>query len=85
MNDRELDQRLSQIATQWTMLYQAHKGQAEEAAVARQILMQRYCGAVFRYLLRAVRDVCYCKLSNNAHSTLNHFPNAASTIFLRSL
>src|SRR5262245_43618137 len=57
MNDRELDQRLSQIATQWTMLYQAHKGEADEAAVARQVLMQRYCGAVFRYLLRAVRDV----------------------------
>lgn len=57
MNDREIDQRLSQIATQWTMLNQAHKGQADEAAVARQVLMQRYCGAVFRYLLRAVRDV----------------------------
>jgi RNA polymerase sigma-70 factor (ECF subfamily) len=57
MNERDLEQHLSQIATQWTMLYQAHKGQADEAAVARQVLMQRYCGAVFRYLLRAVRDV----------------------------
>ena len=57
MNERDLEQHLSQIATQWTMLHQAHKGQADEAALARQVLMQRYCGAVFRYLLRAVRDV----------------------------
>lgn len=57
MKDHELDQRLSQIATQWTMLYQAHQGQEDEAARARQELMQRYCGAVFRYLLRAVPDV----------------------------
>ncbi len=57
MNERELDQRLSQIITQWTMLHQAHQGQADQAAAARQALMQRYCGAVFRYLLRAVRDV----------------------------
>lgn len=57
MNERELEQHLSQIATQWTMLYQAHKGEADEAAAARHVLMERYCGAVFRYLLRAVRDV----------------------------
>jgi RNA polymerase sigma-70 factor (ECF subfamily) len=40
----------------WTMLYQAHRGTADEAAAARQVLMQRYCGAVYRYLLSAVRD-----------------------------
>lgn len=57
MRERELEQHLSQIATQWTMLYQAHKGDQDEAMTARQLLMQRYCGAVFRYLLRAVRDV----------------------------
>jgi RNA polymerase sigma-70 factor (ECF subfamily) len=56
MNERELEQHLSQIATQWTMLYQAHRGAEDEAARARQLLMQRYCGAVYRYLLRAVRD-----------------------------
>ncbi|MFO0881242.1 MAG: sigma-70 family RNA polymerase sigma factor [Gemmataceae bacterium] len=57
MRDHELEQHLSQIATQWTMLYQAHRGAHAEAMAARQLLMQRYCGAVFRYLLRAVRDV----------------------------
>src|SRR4051794_39931286 len=56
MNDNELHQHLSQIATQWSVLYQAHKGGETEAARARQLLMQRYCGAVYRYLLRAVRD-----------------------------
>src|SRR3954462_13104217 len=52
----ELDQHLSHINTMWTMLHQAHRGAPDEAAAARQALMQRYCGAVFRYLLRAVRD-----------------------------
>src|SRR5262249_3194471 len=56
MNDNEMEQHLSHIATQWSVLYEAHKGSATEAARARQLLMQRYCGAVYRYLLRAVRD-----------------------------
>jgi RNA polymerase sigma-70 factor (ECF subfamily) len=56
MKHEELDQHLSHINTMWTMLYQAHRGTADEAAAARQVLMQRYCGAVYRYLLSAVRD-----------------------------
>ncbi len=56
MHDHEIQQHLSQIATHWTMLRQAHGGEADEAVAARQALMERYCGAVFRYLLRAVRD-----------------------------
>jgi RNA polymerase sigma factor (sigma-70 family) len=56
MKHDELDQHLSHISTLWTMLYQAHHGPAPEAAAARQLLMQRYCGAVYRYLLSAVRD-----------------------------
>src|SRR5262245_22471488 len=56
MNENDIQQHLSQIATQWTVLYQAHKGDHDQAAAARQLLMQRYCGAVYRYLLRAVRD-----------------------------
>jgi RNA polymerase sigma-70 factor (ECF subfamily) len=38
------------------MLRQAHQGSTDAAAVARQELMERYCGAVYRYLLSAVRD-----------------------------
>jgi len=56
MNEHDLDQHLSQIVTQWTMLHQAHKGEADAATAARQQLMLRYCGAVYRYLVRAVRD-----------------------------
>jgi RNA polymerase sigma-70 factor (ECF subfamily) len=56
MNEHEIEQHLSHIATQWTMLYRAHQGAADEVAAARQALMLRYCGAVYRYLLRAVRD-----------------------------
>jgi RNA polymerase sigma-70 factor (ECF subfamily) len=56
MNENELQQHLSQIATQWSVLYQAHQGDQTAAARARQLLMQRYCGAVYRYLLRAVRE-----------------------------
>lgn len=56
MNEHEIQQHLSQIATQWSVLRQAHGGPSDEAAAARQLLMQRYCGAVFRYLLALVRD-----------------------------
>jgi RNA polymerase sigma-70 factor (ECF subfamily) len=56
MCDQESEQRLSHITTMWTMLAQAHGGKEDEAAAARQMLMLRYCGAVYRYLLSAVRD-----------------------------
>lgn len=47
---------LSRISTQWTLVFDAHKGQADAATRARQELVRRYCGAVYRYLLAAVRD-----------------------------
>lgn len=50
------DQHLSQIATQWTMLFDAHRGPEDAAQKARKVLMLRYCGAVYRYLARVVRD-----------------------------
>jgi RNA polymerase sigma-70 factor (ECF subfamily) len=56
MSEQDLDQRLSHITTMWTVLTQAHRGEGDEAAAARQLLMLRYCGAVYRYLLSAVRD-----------------------------
>jgi RNA polymerase sigma-70 factor (ECF subfamily) len=51
-----LSQRLSRITTQWTLVFQAHQGQAETVSAAQRELMQRYCGAVYRYLLGALRD-----------------------------
>jgi RNA polymerase sigma-70 factor (ECF subfamily) len=50
------EQHLSQIATQWTMLFDAHRGPEDAALQARKALMLRYCGAVYRYLTRVVRD-----------------------------
>ncbi|MCI0464491.1 MAG: sigma-70 family RNA polymerase sigma factor [Gemmataceae bacterium] len=50
------DERLSQITTLWPLLRQAHGGQADLARLAQQELIQRYCGAVYRYLLGAVHD-----------------------------
>jgi RNA polymerase sigma-70 factor (ECF subfamily) len=56
MDPDGLSERLSQITTQWTLLQQAHAGPAGGAPEAQRRLMQRYCGAVYRYLLGALRD-----------------------------
>jgi RNA polymerase sigma-70 factor (ECF subfamily) len=56
MNPQDMEQHLSHISTMWTMLYQAHRGTVGEASRARQLLLQRYLGAVYRYLFSAVRD-----------------------------
>jgi RNA polymerase sigma-70 factor (ECF subfamily) len=50
------NQRLSQIATQWSMLMEAHGGAGGASEEAIRQLAYRYCGAVYRYLLAAVRD-----------------------------
>jgi RNA polymerase sigma-70 factor (ECF subfamily) len=55
MDPHELDQRLSHISTLWTLLGEANQ-QGTAAVAARQVLMRRYCGAVYRYLYGAVRD-----------------------------
>jgi RNA polymerase sigma-70 factor (ECF subfamily) len=56
MKAEDLQQRLSQISTLWTMLARAHGEPRDGATAARQELMHRYSGAVYRYLLGAVRD-----------------------------
>jgi RNA polymerase sigma-70 factor (ECF subfamily) len=52
----DLPHRLSRISTCWSLVFQAHKGQADAAGLAQQALVQRYCGAIYRYLLGALRD-----------------------------
>jgi RNA polymerase sigma-70 factor (ECF subfamily) len=47
---------LSRISTLWTMMWQAHAGTAEGAASAQHALLERYGGAVYRYLLGALHD-----------------------------
>jgi RNA polymerase sigma-70 factor (ECF subfamily) len=49
------DEHLSQISTLWTMLVRAHTP-AGEAVSAQHALLDRYGGAVGRYLLGATRD-----------------------------
>jgi len=56
MDAQDLDHRLSRIATQWTVVFQAHGAGADTAVGARQILLQRYGRPVYRYLLAGVRD-----------------------------
>jgi RNA polymerase sigma-70 factor (ECF subfamily) len=48
--------RLASISTMWTVLRAAHEGRPSEAAQAQSVLLRRYGGAVYRYLLSAVRD-----------------------------
>jgi RNA polymerase sigma-70 factor (ECF subfamily) len=47
---------LSQIATPWSLIGRMYAGQDEAASSALGLFLQRYSGAVYRYLLGAVRD-----------------------------
>lgn len=57
MEREDPDDRLSRISTQWSLVFQAHQGSPEEAAAAQAELMNRYSGAVHRYLLGSLRDL----------------------------
>src|SRR5947209_8115651 len=50
MQQPDPNQRLSLIPTLWSLVYLAHHGPAEAANSARQQLLERYRGAVYRYL-----------------------------------
>jgi RNA polymerase sigma-70 factor (ECF subfamily) len=54
--DETPEQRLSRIATLWTVVRQAHDPAAGAAGSAVRELMERYQGAVYAYLLGALRD-----------------------------
>lgn len=54
--ERTNAEHLSQISTFWTMLFRAHAGEEQGTARAQHELLERYGGAVYRYLLGAVRD-----------------------------
>jgi RNA polymerase sigma factor (sigma-70 family) len=47
---------LSRISTPWTLVRRAHGSAADCAADALRLLLQRYCGAAYRYLRGALRD-----------------------------
>lgn len=56
MESSELQERLSRIRTRLTIWLEAHQGEGQAAIVARQQLVLRYYGAVYRYLLSMLRD-----------------------------
>jgi RNA polymerase sigma-70 factor (ECF subfamily) len=56
MNPYEPDRPLQHISTLWALVSQAHAGPPELITAAQEQLLQRYRGAVYRYLLAAVRD-----------------------------
>jgi RNA polymerase sigma-70 factor (ECF subfamily) len=56
MDPAESNARLSQMATAWTLLFQAHGDGDASAREARRTLLQRYGNPVYRYLRGALRD-----------------------------
>ncbi len=48
--------RLSLIATRWSLVFQAHQGECPALSRTQQELLQRYCGAIYRYLLGVLRN-----------------------------
>jgi RNA polymerase sigma-70 factor (ECF subfamily) len=56
MDPEDLNERLSRIQTQWTLVFQAHQGPLDATTSAFQKLLLRYYGAVYRYLLGILRD-----------------------------
>jgi RNA polymerase sigma-70 factor (ECF subfamily) len=56
MTTDDPDRRLNSISTLWTVVCRAHAGATEEVRDCQRRLVQRYGGAVYRYLLGALGD-----------------------------
>jgi RNA polymerase sigma-70 factor (ECF subfamily) len=56
MEHESLEERLSRIQTLWTLVRQAHDGPADAVRTAQQQLLDRYGGAIQRYLRGVLRD-----------------------------
>lgn len=56
MDEESLKSRLSRISTVWTELADAGRSSQTVAGTARMAFIRRYQGAVYRYLLGAIRD-----------------------------
>jgi RNA polymerase sigma-70 factor (ECF subfamily) len=50
------DPRLSQLSTEWSLVFQLREGTPEQVGAAQVELMHRYAGAVHRYLLAVLHD-----------------------------
>src|ERR1051326_6536809 len=56
MNADEMASRISRIETAWTLVREAHQADDAEVMKAQEALLQRYTGAIYRYLLGVLRD-----------------------------
>lgn len=56
MNSEETNGHLSRISTLWSLISLAHHPAGDEVGAARSRLLERYGGAIRRYLLGALRD-----------------------------
>src|SRR5262249_58953202 len=56
MESESLDQRLSRITTLWTLVRRANQGPGDTARDAQGQMLERYGGAVRRYLWALLRD-----------------------------
>jgi RNA polymerase sigma-70 factor (ECF subfamily) len=56
MKPNDATDRLSQISTRWSMLFEAHQTPAGSGRAAQRALLLRYHGAVYRYLLGMLHD-----------------------------
>src|SRR5262245_42827101 len=56
MSDQAHPSRLDRISTSWDLLTQAHQGTGDAASAAQRLLLERYGGAVRRYLGAILRD-----------------------------
>jgi len=57
MSDKgDTNDRLSRISTCWDVIFEAHHGRGQAVTAAQRLLLQRYCGAIYRYLLGALHD-----------------------------
>lgn len=56
MNSMDPNRHLSRISTLWSLVSLAHHGPSDEVRMAQQKLLDRYGGAIRRYLLGALRD-----------------------------
>ena len=52
----ENDDHLSQIVTMWTVVFKAHQAKHASLTAAQAALLERYAGAIYRYVLAMVRD-----------------------------
>jgi RNA polymerase sigma-70 factor (ECF subfamily) len=56
MDEETPSRQLSTTPTLWSLVYQAHQGTTQTVRDARRALLERYGGAVRRYLVGALRD-----------------------------